>query len=168
MANGGGTEERMDGRTDGRTDGRMEIPPCVLQDIGPLGPLPKKYCMSMRNFAPLSSIINSGEIAFPIDTNNASKFLVFLRERGYSTFYIKLSLVAHMWANSFFPRAYSLNEPFLDRIIASANCYIISSKNPKVPLKALSKSMIASILNLKNNASQRFSHSSSEFLSFAL
>ena len=34
MANGGGTE--------GRTDGRMEIPPCVLQDIGPLGPLPKK------------------------------------------------------------------------------------------------------------------------------
>ena len=27
---------------DGRTDGRMEIPPCVLQDIGPLGPLPKK------------------------------------------------------------------------------------------------------------------------------
>ena len=38
MANGGGT----DGRKDGRTDGRMEIPPCVLQDIGPLGPLPKK------------------------------------------------------------------------------------------------------------------------------
>ena len=35
MANGGG-------RKDGRTDGRMEIPPCVLQDIGPLGPLPKK------------------------------------------------------------------------------------------------------------------------------
>ena len=30
------------GRTEGRTDGRMEIPPCVLQDIGPLGPLPKK------------------------------------------------------------------------------------------------------------------------------
>ena len=23
-------------------DGRLEIPPCVLQDIGPLGPLPKK------------------------------------------------------------------------------------------------------------------------------
>ena len=23
-------------------DGRMEIHPCVLQDIGPLGPLPKK------------------------------------------------------------------------------------------------------------------------------
>ena len=29
-----------DGRKDGRTDGRMEIHPCVLQDIGPLGPLP--------------------------------------------------------------------------------------------------------------------------------
>ena len=25
---------------DGRTDGHMEIHPCVLQDIGPLGPLP--------------------------------------------------------------------------------------------------------------------------------
>ena len=36
MANRGG------GRTEGRTDGRLEIPPCVLQDIGPLGPLPKK------------------------------------------------------------------------------------------------------------------------------
>ena len=41
MANGGG-DGRTEGRTDGRTDGRMEIPPCVLQDIGPLGPLPKK------------------------------------------------------------------------------------------------------------------------------
>ena len=36
---GGG---RMDGRTDGRTDGHKKIHPCVLQDIGPLGPLPKK------------------------------------------------------------------------------------------------------------------------------
>ena len=34
---GGGEKE-----TDGRTDGHMEIHPCVLQDIGPLGPLPKK------------------------------------------------------------------------------------------------------------------------------
>ena len=35
---------RMDGWTDGRTDGRTYIifSPCVLQDIGPLGPLPKK------------------------------------------------------------------------------------------------------------------------------
>ena len=37
MANRGG-----DGWTDGRKDGHLEIPPCVLQDIGPLGPLPKK------------------------------------------------------------------------------------------------------------------------------
>ena len=86
----------------------------------------------------------------PIDIDNASKFLVFLRERGYSKFYIKLGLVALKWANSFFPRAESLNEPFLDRIITSANRNIISSKNQKVPL---SKSMVASILNLKNNAS---------------
>ena len=27
------------GRTNGRTDGHLEIHPCVLQDIGPLGPL---------------------------------------------------------------------------------------------------------------------------------
>ena len=29
-------------RTDGQTDRCKEIHPCVLQDIGPLGPLPKK------------------------------------------------------------------------------------------------------------------------------
>ena len=28
---------------DRRKDGRLEIHPCVLQDIGPLGPLPKKW-----------------------------------------------------------------------------------------------------------------------------
>ena len=38
----GGTEGRTDGRTDGRTEGRLEIHPFVLQDIVPLGPLPKK------------------------------------------------------------------------------------------------------------------------------
>ena len=43
MANrGGGTYGWTDGRKDGRKDGRLEIHPCVLQDIGPLGPLPKK------------------------------------------------------------------------------------------------------------------------------
>ena len=36
---GGG---RTDVCTDVRTDGRKEIHPCVLQDIRPLGPLPKK------------------------------------------------------------------------------------------------------------------------------
>ena len=38
MAKKGGTY----GRTDGRKDGHLEIHPCVLQDIGSLGPLPKK------------------------------------------------------------------------------------------------------------------------------
>ena len=38
----GGGDVRTDGRMYGRTDGRKEIHPCVLQDIGPLGPLPKK------------------------------------------------------------------------------------------------------------------------------
>ena len=33
---------RGDGRTDRWTDGRLEKHPCVLQDIGPTGPLPKK------------------------------------------------------------------------------------------------------------------------------
>ena len=36
---------RTDGRTDVRTDGRLEIHPCVLQDIGPLGPLPKNKAL---------------------------------------------------------------------------------------------------------------------------
>ena len=35
------------GRTEGRKDGRLKIPPCVLQDIGPLGPLPKKVNLSI-------------------------------------------------------------------------------------------------------------------------
>ena len=37
-----GGDGPKDGRTEGRKDGRLEIHPCVLQDIGPLGPLPKK------------------------------------------------------------------------------------------------------------------------------
>ena len=39
-----GGRGRMDRRTDGCMDGRMEIHPCVLQDIDPLGSLPKKLC----------------------------------------------------------------------------------------------------------------------------
>ena len=43
------TDRRMDGQTDGQMDkqmdgqmeGRMDIHPCVLQDIGPFGSLPK-------------------------------------------------------------------------------------------------------------------------------
>ena len=38
-----------DGRTDGRPDGCMEIHPCVLQDIGPLGLLPKNEIECYRN-----------------------------------------------------------------------------------------------------------------------
>ena len=38
-----------DGRKDGRTDGRMEIHPCVLQDIGPLGPLPCPHITSLHH-----------------------------------------------------------------------------------------------------------------------
>ena len=41
MVHGGG-DGRTDGGTDGQMDRRLEIPPGVLQDIGPLGPLPKK------------------------------------------------------------------------------------------------------------------------------
>ena len=32
----GRKDGRTDGRMDGRKDGRLEIPPCVLQDIGPV------------------------------------------------------------------------------------------------------------------------------------
>ena len=46
MANGGGWK-------DGRMDGRLEIPPCVLQDIGPLGPLPKKRLYGAQIQMPL-------------------------------------------------------------------------------------------------------------------
>ena len=38
-----------DGRTYGRTYGRLEIHPCVLQDIGPLGPLPCSHSTSSAN-----------------------------------------------------------------------------------------------------------------------
>ena len=37
-----GPERGLGGGTYVRTYGRLEIHPCVLQDIGPLGPLPKK------------------------------------------------------------------------------------------------------------------------------
>ena len=39
-----GWDVQTDGRTYVHTDGHKEIHPCVLQDIGPLGPLPKKAC----------------------------------------------------------------------------------------------------------------------------
>ena len=40
MVNGGGYEQKNE-RTNGRTD--ILKFPCVLHNIGPLGPLPKKY-----------------------------------------------------------------------------------------------------------------------------
>ena len=36
------TDGQMDGQTDRQMDEHKEIHPCVLQDVGPLGPLPKK------------------------------------------------------------------------------------------------------------------------------
>ena len=47
MVYGGG---RRDRRMDGRTDGCLESPPCVLQDIGPLGLLPKKEAETRRGY----------------------------------------------------------------------------------------------------------------------
>ena len=51
-----------DGRTDGRKDGRLEIPPCVLQDIGPLGPLPKKQRTNepppRKHFTPRTTLMS--------------------------------------------------------------------------------------------------------------
>ena len=38
----GWTDRRTDGQTDRRTNRRLKIPPYVLQDNSPLGPLPKK------------------------------------------------------------------------------------------------------------------------------
>ena len=47
----GASGGRMDVQTDGRIDGRLEIHPCILQDIGPLGPLP---CSQSTSLADLS------------------------------------------------------------------------------------------------------------------
>ena len=51
---GGG---RTDGRTYGRTDRRKEIHPCVLQNIGPSGPLPKKCLLIFPNVSSLLLLI---------------------------------------------------------------------------------------------------------------
>ena len=53
MANGGG-DGQTGGWKDGRKDGQLEIPSCVLQDIGPLGPLPNKE--KKRNRSPKSNM----------------------------------------------------------------------------------------------------------------
>ena len=46
---GGRTDRQIDRWMDGRMGGRLEIQPCVLQDIGPLGPLPKKVILVYYN-----------------------------------------------------------------------------------------------------------------------
>ena len=38
----GWTDENTDGWMDRQTEGHLDIAPCVLQDIDPLGLLPKK------------------------------------------------------------------------------------------------------------------------------
>ena len=62
---GGGT----DGRTEGRTDGRMEIPPCVLQDIGPLGPLPKKESKNANPIRELLLLMMYACLFVPLSVN---------------------------------------------------------------------------------------------------
>ena len=47
------------GETDRRRDRHMEIHPCVLQDIGPLGPLPKKTDQKMADIQMDKSIENA-------------------------------------------------------------------------------------------------------------
>ena len=59
----------MDGRTDGRTDGCLEIHPCVLQDLGPLGPLPKKANTVIQQyifFMPVTKIVTKKMIELRI------------------------------------------------------------------------------------------------------
>ena len=111
----------------------------------------QKYCYSLRNFYQFN-LLHSTEIALPVDTLAASKFLVSLRERGYSKFSIKLGLVSIKWVNSFFPGAPKLDDPFLNRIILSANKNCPSRKSQKEPL---SKEMLRNILRLGHNPTLR-------------
>ena len=46
-----GGDRRMDRRTYIYTDRRLEIHPCVLQDIGPLGPLPCSHSIFSANLS---------------------------------------------------------------------------------------------------------------------
>ena len=107
----------------------------------------EKYCYALRNFCQFS-LLNDSNVMLPVNAIETSKFLVFLRERGYSKFSIKLGLVSLKWLNSFFPGAPRLNDPFLGRIISSANRNCISMKNQKDPL---STEMIRKILSQNPN-----------------
>ena len=44
-------DRQTEGLTEGRKDGCLEIHPCVLQDIDPLGLLPKKEAKLLRTEA---------------------------------------------------------------------------------------------------------------------
>ena len=46
-----------DQRAEGQKDGHLEIPPCVLQDISPLGPLPKNGTVS----CPINDFMNQND-----------------------------------------------------------------------------------------------------------
>ena len=109
----------------------------------------EKYCQLIRNFCQFS-LMESGEIVFPVGINDAAKFLVYLRETGYSKFSIKLGLVSLKWANSFFPLASVLSDPFLERIVTSALKTVGAGRNQKAPF---SKEMIAGLLDLGENPS---------------
>ena len=89
--------------------------------------------------------METGEILFPVSVNDAAKFLVYLRETGYSKFSIKVGLVSLKWANSFFPQANALSDPFLDRIVASALRNVAVVRNQKAPF---SKELIAGLLEI--------------------
>ena len=111
----------------------------------------EKYCYSLRNFLQFS-LLNFGEIVLPVNVLEASKFIVSLRDRAYSKFSIKLGLVSIKWVNSFFPGAPRLDDPFLNRIVSSAQKNCLSRKNQKEPL---SKEMMRKILTLGPNPSLR-------------
>ena len=109
----------------------------------------EKYCFSLRNFCQFS-LMSDSDVTLPIEAIRASRFLVFLRERGYSKFSIKLGLVSLKWLNSFFPEAPKLEDPFLGRIVASANRNCISKKNQKEPL---SREIVKRIMEVGSNPS---------------
>ena len=123
----------------------------VIEDVwGALQPsTTEKYCLTLRNFFHFS-LLNSSEVKLPVGPIVSASFLVFLRERGYSKFSIKLGLVSLKWVNSFFPEASKLDDPFLSRIVASATRNCLSAKNQKVPL---SQEIIRKILSRVSNLS---------------
>ena len=85
---GGEMRVHMDIWMYGRTDGHLEIHPCVLLDIGPLGPLPKKGVSITFSLSMNLSITNK---AFLSDPKNKKQFIDFLgtklTNQGCQVFY---------------------------------------------------------------------------------